>query len=105
MAPVVAEEARRTPSRVSAELFTIPLDSDRFLIYAPLRRAAFVANTRVVNVLADLQEEASGADPDSGLAEFLRRLEILDGGPEPAPSTEFAGVPEPTEVTLFLTTT
>jgi len=37
--------------------------------------------------------------------EFLRRLEIVDGGPETEPITTFKGVPEPTAVTLFLTTT
>jgi hypothetical protein len=31
---------------ISAELFTIPLDNNRFIIYAPLRRAAFVANAK-----------------------------------------------------------
>ncbi len=31
---------------LSAELFTIPLSKSEFLIYAPLRRAAFVANAK-----------------------------------------------------------
>ena len=37
--------------------------------------------------------------------EFLRRLEILDSGPEQLPITNFTGDPEATSVTLFLTTT
>jgi uncharacterized protein len=44
------------------------------------------------------------ADPDGALMLFLRRLEILDGGPETLPVTIFNGLPEATSVTLFLTT-
>jgi uncharacterized protein len=95
---------------LSAEVFVIPHDeagsTDRYLVYAPLRRAAFLANRRAVNFLADL---AAGvydptADPDGALVELLRRLEILDAGPEALPLTCFGGDPEPTAVTLFLTT-
>ncbi len=91
---------------VSAEIFTIPLGDGRHIIYAPLRRAAFVANAATVNFLADLREGVcdESADPDGALAEFLRRLEILDASPETPPVTSFAGDPEPTSVTLFLTT-
>jgi uncharacterized protein len=91
---------------VSAELFSIPLEDRRHIVYAPLRRAAFVANARVVNFLADLKAGGfdQSADPDGSLVEFLRRLEILDAPPEQLPITEFSGDPEPTSVTLFLTT-
>jgi uncharacterized protein len=91
---------------VSAELFTIPLYSDRYLVYAPLRRAAFVTNASAVNVLADLGAGRSAAEapPDRALVEFLRRLEILDAGPEVVPVTTFTGPPAATAVTLFLTT-
>jgi len=60
----------------------------------------------VVNFLAGLGEGRldEDADPDGSLVKFLRRLEILDGGPEALPITEFSGSPEPTSVTLFLTT-
>lgn len=96
-----------TLGRLSAEVFSIPLGDSRFIVYAPLRRAAFVANASVVNFIADLQEGRvqGAADPDGTLTELLQRLEIIDGGPEVAPLTEFAGIPEATEVTLFLTTT
>jgi len=85
----------------------VPLEvQDRILVYAPLRRAAFVANSGAVNFLAGLQAGAAdpAADPDGSLVEFLRRLEILDGGSEIQPITTFSGDPEPTTVTLFLTT-
>jgi uncharacterized protein len=94
-----------TPA-ISAELFTIPLEQNRHIVYAPLRRAAFVANASVVNFLADLKAGRldQAADPNGSLVEFLRRLEILDASPEQLPITEFSGDPEPTAVTLFLTT-
>lgn len=91
---------------VSAEIFVIPIH-DGFIVYAPLRRAAFVANARVVNFIAALQEGRfeRASDPDGSVLELLRRLEIVDGGPEVPPVTSFEGVPEPAAVTLFLTTT
>lgn len=94
------------PPIISAELFIIPLEADRYLIYAPLRRAAFVGNARVVNFLADLKDGTfdQRADPDGTLTELLRQLEILDAGPEPLPITECSGEPQPTAVTLFMTT-
>lgn len=98
--------AKAAPA-LSAELFTIPLEEPgRYLVYAPLRKAAFVANASLVNFLADLKAGIfdAEADPDGSLSEFLRQMEILDAGPEEPPITEFTGEPLPTAVTLFLTT-
>jgi len=91
---------------LTAELFTIPLDDGKYIIYAPLRRAAFVANSRVVNLLADLKAGCydQSVDPDGSLIELLRQLEILDAEPEHLPIRVFDGKPMPTAVTLFLTT-
>jgi len=91
---------------ISAELFTIPVDGV-FLVYAPLRQAGFLANGEVVNRIADLQEGQRGDDtqPEQrDLIEFLRRLQIVDGGEEVRPITTSSGTPKPTTVTLFLTT-
>jgi uncharacterized protein len=92
---------------VSAELFMVPLQEDRFLVYAPLRRAAFVANAGMVNQIVRLRsgDRTAPGGPDPQLLELLRRLEIADAGAEPRPVTEFHGDPEPTSVSLFLTTT
>lgn len=94
-------------AELSAEVFTIPLESGRYIVYAPLRQVAFVANSSAVNAIVDIKEGAcsSQLSPDSSLIELLRQLEIIDAGPEPQPITEFSGTPEPTEITLFLTTT
>ncbi len=92
---------------LSAEVFTVPLSSSAYLVYAPLRRAAFVANARLVNLLASIRDGAVRSDDPSSqdALELLRRLEIIDGGPETLPITSFEGVPEAVSVTLFLTTT
>jgi uncharacterized protein len=91
---------------LSAEVFTIPLDEDRYLIYAPLRRAAFVGNASTVNFLAALKENRydTSLDPDGSLVEFVRRLEIVDAEAETPPIFCCTGMPEPTGLTLFLTT-
>jgi uncharacterized protein len=92
--------------RVTAELFTIPLDRQRWIIYAPLRQAAFIANAKFVNFIADLKDGRyePSADPDGSIVEFLRRLEIVDSNVERRPVTSYQGDPSPTSVTLFLTT-
>jgi uncharacterized protein len=96
--------ATHTP-QLSAELFVIPVD-DAFLVYAPLRQAAFLTNAAGVNRIADLREGHWPAEqPESGeFLELLRRLEIVDAGEEVRPITTYQGTPKPTTVTLFLTT-
>lgn len=92
---------------LSAEIFSIPLDKCRYLLYAPLRRAAFIGNARMVNFLADLQAGiyAVEADPDGAFVEFLRGIEILDADTEETlPITVFTAAPQPTVLSLFLTT-
>ncbi|MEZ5397873.1 MAG: SPASM domain-containing protein [Bryobacterales bacterium] len=95
-----------TMPELSAEIFIIPFAEERFIIYAPIRQAAFVGNSQVVKLLADLQRGV----PDQALAanssvlQFFRELKIIDEGIEPLPITSFQGDPEPTMVTLFLTT-
>ena len=91
---------------IDTELYTVPLAHNRYLVYAPLRHAAFVANAPMVNKIAALRQSsgAPASEQQTSVAGLLRRLEILDAGPEPFPITDFAGEPLPTAVTLFLTT-
>jgi uncharacterized protein len=102
----MTDHIHRPSPALSAEVFIIPVENNNDIVYAPLRRAAFVTTAKVVNFLADLQVGIydDTIDSDGSLAEFLRRLEILDAGPETQPITIFGGDPEPTMVTLFLTT-
>jgi uncharacterized protein len=89
---------------IDTELYSIPLAADRYLVYAPLRRAAFVANTRMVNEISVLRDGAAEPEQSSSATHLLSELEIINGGPEPFPITEFRGQPKPTNITLFLTT-
>ena len=97
------EEGETMASRVTAELFTVPVEGGH-LVYAPLRQAAFLANARTVNLIADLAEGRAASAEHAELAEFLRRLQIVDAGEERRPIVAYAGDPKPVEVTLFLTT-
>lgn len=94
------------PPLLSAEVFSIPIQDSKYIVYAPVRRSAFVANARVVEVISQLRGGAfdAAADPDGSLMELLRALEMVDAGPESPPSFACAGDPRPVSVTLFLTT-
>ncbi len=91
---------------LTAALFLIPLDESSYIIYAPLRRSAFIANPATVRFLAQLQAGTldEAADPDGSLVKFLRGLEIVDAPPERPPLYTQVGPPQPISVTLLLTT-
>lgn len=92
--------------RWTTDVFVVPV-GEGFLVYAPLRRAAFLARAPLVNRMADLRDGAAdGAAPENAdLIGLLRRLGIVDGAEDDAPPvTRFEGPPRPTTVTLFLTT-
>ncbi|MDY6994529.1 MAG: radical SAM protein [Pseudomonadota bacterium] len=89
--------------KLSAELFNIPLDEQRYLIYAPLRRAAFIGNAYTVNALKPERWETDLAS-DAALLAFLRQTHIIDGQPETLPISTVSGEPLPTAITLLLTT-
>jgi uncharacterized protein len=90
-------------ARISSELFVIPVES-AWLVYAPLRQAAFLANAETVNRIADLQEGKPEGPGQEELLEFLRQLEIVDAPDEAPPMRTWSGDPKPTTVSLFLTT-
>jgi len=91
---------------LSAEVFSIPLEDSKYIVYAPALRSAFVANAQVVDFLAQLGKGVldAPADPDGSLVKLLRALEIVDATPEIPPSTTTNGDPRPVSVTLLLTT-
>jgi uncharacterized protein len=94
------------PSARSMDVFVVPLEQGKSIIYAPLRRAAFIGNDRVAEVIRDLRSGnlIPGADDDSALMVLLRKLGIVGGAPEIRPHGCFSGEPQPTSITLFLTT-
>lgn len=88
---------------ISATIHIIPIDGARSLVYAPLRRAAFVANPALAARLNGLRP-GDDAPPHAEMLEWLTRMEMAGAGCEPVPDLEPAATPEPTSVTLFLTT-
>ena len=92
---------------LSAEIFFIALENSKYLIYAPLRRAAFIGNRSAADFLRRLRSGSlpPDANPDRSMLQLLRGLQIVGAGPERQPVSECAGEPMPTGVTLFLTTT
>ena len=91
---------------LSAEVFCIPLEDSKYIVYAPLRRSAFVASGGVVEIISQLGEGLfdAAADADGSLLKLLRALEIVDAGPEHPPGAAFHEAPQPASVTLCLTT-
>lgn len=100
------EKILDTQFKLSAEVFCIQVGSNRYLIYAPLRKAAFVANSAVVNLIADLKKgnEIQFTETNNSVIEFLERMQIVNSGEEVLPITTYSDNPEPTELTLFMTT-
>ncbi|RKZ76521.1 MAG: hypothetical protein DRR19_28580 [Candidatus Parabeggiatoa sp. nov. 1] len=92
--------------QLSAEVFSIPLGDNRYLIYAPLCSAAFIGNASMVNFIAALKEGCydKAADPDGAMAAILRQVKIVGGGTETPPVSTVTGTPLPTAITLLLTT-
>ena len=91
---------------MTSETFIIPLPDARYLVYAPLRRTAFVANGSMVNSIAAIQAgrfDGSGAN-DRALVRLLEELGLVGGQPDDCPGTVLTGPPRPVEVTLLLTT-
>ncbi len=92
--------------QLSAEIFSIPLSEKRYLIYAPLRRAAFIGNASTENFLTALKQGRyeTAAALDAATLAFLRRVKIVDADSETPPVSTVNGEPLPTAITLLLTT-
>ena len=91
---------------MTTETFIIPLADARYLVYAPLRRTAFVASDSMVNAVAAVQAgqfDASTAE-DRALVTLLEQLGMVGGTPDDPPGVVLTGPPRPVEVTLLLTT-
>lgn len=91
-------------NRITTEVFVIPL-LNRYLVYAPLRRIAFITNAKGVNLLYRLRE--GNWQPSSEETKFLRFCREIrltgEDGDYPISTLECCTY-KPTEVTLFLTT-
>lgn len=91
--------------RITTDVFVIPL-LDRYLVYAPLRRAAFITNAAGVNLLYRLRQGnvQPASEEESAYLRFCQEISLTgEEGDFPISTLEW-GVFKPTEVTLFLTT-
>jgi uncharacterized protein len=103
--PKSGKRTHRGPPALSAEIFLIPLEDRKFIVYAPLRQSAFIGNEYVADCIRRLQKgEWYSNRRDVTLVKLLRGLDMVDAGPESRPSRLFPSNPAPTSVTLFLTT-
>lgn len=91
------------PLSLPAELFVLPLSESEYLVYAPLRRAALIANAALVRFLCGLKEGQENLDGAPEIAGLLRSCGILGGREECRPGASPAGPPRPTTATLLLT--
>jgi uncharacterized protein len=98
-----SQDAASERLRLPAELFVLPLGPSEYLIYAPLRRAALIANAPLVRFLRELQAGEKDLDAAPEIAGLLRSCGILAADEEHAPAASPAGPPRPTTVTLLLT--
>jgi uncharacterized protein len=91
------------PSRLPAELFVVPVSESDYLVYAPLGRAALLANAALVRFLRGMETGEAGTDADPEIASFLRNCGMLDADEESRPDRPPAGPPRPVTATLLLT--
>ncbi|MFI6346725.1 radical SAM protein [Streptomyces sp. NPDC050560] len=82
-----------------SDVFAIPLEDEAYLVYAPLHGVAFAASEAMTAAVSDV---LAGGQGDASVAALVEETG-LRRRPRP-PVTRRRGTPEPTEVTLFLTT-
>jgi uncharacterized protein len=93
------------PAAITTDVFVIPL-LDRYLVYAPLRRAAFVTSAAAVNLLYRLRQGKvyPANEQEAGFLQFCRSIHLLGQDGDWPISTLDCATFRPSEVTLFLTT-
>ncbi|MCL1889239.1 MAG: radical SAM protein [Desulfovibrionaceae bacterium] len=84
------------------QIFSIPLEKGKFLVYAPLKGIAFIANAALVNAIVAQCRAKRPQKPGDPNLEFLRRIDFFSPAPPPADEYAARGVAYDTAV-LFLT--
>ena len=67
-------------NQILKQLFSIPLGKDKYLIYAPLKRTAFIANPALVNAIIDRCQHSEALT-------FLEQINFFE--PEQPPQDEY----------------
>jgi len=90
---------------ISTEIYIIPVSS-QYLVYAPLRRIAFLANTALVNFLWRLRQRRieKYTNEEKTFMVFFKDIQLIGEEGDRPIATFKSAIFKPTEVTLFLTT-
>ena len=78
-----------------SELFVLPLNESEYLVYAPLRGAALIANAALVRFLQSPDAGERTGDVSAEVLAWLRKAGIVGGAVERAPVTQLTGPPRP----------
>ena len=84
------------------QIFSIPLEEEKYIVYAPLKGVAFIANPALVNALVDQCRAEHPQEVDNSSLEFLHRLDFFSPAPPPVDEYAKGGVAYDT-VVLFAT--
>jgi uncharacterized protein len=60
------------------QMFSIPIDAERMIIYAPLKRIAFISNQAMVNAIFNRCEGNDGTHDDRNHLRFLEHLHFFE---------------------------
>jgi len=90
-------------SQPATELFVLPLNESEYLVYAPLRGAALIANAALVRFLQMPDAGERTGEISAEVLAWLRGTGIVGGAAERAPVLQLTGPPRPRVATLLLT--
>ena len=105
-----------TQNPLIQQIFSIPLGKNQYLVYAPLKKTAFIANPALVNMVFDKAENLSRShqiptaishgraipEKEGGILNFLQEIDFFEPEPEPVDDYLDVGV-QYDSVILFLT--
>jgi uncharacterized protein len=89
---------------MQSEMFAIPCETDRYLVYVPLKRTAFVANGAAVNAIARIRKGEPAGPSDAPVRSLMERLRLLEEEENVTPIQRYTGPFSPSCLTLLLTT-
>ena len=85
------------------QIFSIPIDTERMIIYAPLKRIAFIANQAMVNAIVDHCKDNGDTQGVRDHLRFLEHLHFFEPEVLPTDLVSNDGSPAYDTVVLFLT--
>jgi uncharacterized protein len=88
---------------VRDQIFSIPIDAGRMIIYAPLKRIAFIVNQAMANAIVDRCKGNGANHDDKEHLRFLEHLHFFEPETPPNDLVPNDGSPAYDTVVLFLT--